>query len=155
MSALSFRPAGIGAIRLLSTMAIFAFTSFIAVDPFMVEGSIASLVQVRIVWILGACLLLGSTWTRIALRHATPIGMVLCVWTGSGVVLLTEMTGGASSPYWTMVMLTFFTVALILPMKAWQAALSFGSVALFYYAWMVGHDATGTSYTWVSSNAGI
>lgn len=136
-------------------MAAFAFASFIAVDPFMVEGSIADLVQVRVVWILGACLLLWSTWTRIALRHATAIGMVICVWTGSGVVLLTEMTGGASSPYWTMVMLTFFTVALILPMKAWQAAVSFGSVAVFYYAWMMGHDATGSSSAWVSSNGGI
>ena len=139
MSALSFRPESIGAIRLLSSMAIFAFTSFIAVDPYMIEGSIAALVQVRVVWILGACLLLWSTWTRIALRHATTIGMILCVWTGSGVVLLTEMTGGASSPYWTMVMLTFFAVALVLPMKAWQAALSFGAVAVFYYAWMMGH----------------
>lgn len=155
MSAFSLRPAGIGAIRLLSSMAVFAFTTFAAVDPFMVEGSIAALIQVRVIWILGACLLLWSTWTRIALHHATAIGMVLCVWTGSGVVLLTEMTGGASSPYWTMVMLTFFTVALVLPMKAWQAALSFGTVAVFYYAWIMGHDATGSNYTWVSSNAGI
>ena len=155
MSTFSLHPAGIGAVRLLSGMAIFAFSSFIAVDPFMVEGSIASLVQVRIGLILGAGLLLWSTWAPLAPRHATAIGMLICVWTGSGVVLLTELTGGASSPYWTMVMLTFFTVALILPMKAWQAALSFGSVAIFYYVWMTAHGATGSSADWVSSNAGI
>jgi len=155
MSTFSLHPAGIGAVRLLSGMAIFAFSSFIAVDPFMVEGSIASLVQARIAFILGAGLLLWSTWTPIAPRHITAIGMLVCVWTGCGVVVLTDMTGGASSPYWTMVMLTFFTVALILPMKAWQAALSFGSVAIFYFAWMTSQDATGSTADWVSSNAGI
>ena len=155
MSVFSLRPTSVGAVRLLAGMAIFAFTTFIAVDPFMVEGSIAPLVRVRIVWILGASLLLWSTWTRLAQHLPTAIGMAICIWTGSGVVVLTELTGGASSPYWTMVMLTFFTVALLLPMKAWQAALSFGSVALFYYAWMMANYATGSTSEWASSNAGI
>ena len=121
----------------------------------MVEGSIAALVQVRVVWILGASLLLWSTWTRIALRHATAIGMVICVWTGSGVVLLTEITGGASSPYWTMVMLTFFTVSTVLPMKSWQAAISYGVVAIFFDVWMITHNATTPTADWAGSNAGI
>ena len=155
MSVFSLHPTSLGAVRLLAAMAIFAFTAFIAVDPFMVEGSIEPLVKVRLVWIVGAALLLWSTWTRLARHGATAIGMAVCVWTGSGVVLLTELTGGASSPYWTMVMLTFFTVALLLPMKAWQAALSFGSVALFYYTWMMANDATGSTSEWASSSAGI
>ena len=146
---------GIGASRLLSCMAIFAFASFAAVDTFMIDEGIGTLFQVRVVFVLGATLLLGMTWTRLARQHATSIGMLLCVWTGVGVVILTELTGGASSPYWTMVMLTFFTVTLVLPMKAWQATLSFGSVAMFYSVWMVLHEATGSPANWASSNAGI
>ena len=136
-------------------VAIFAFASFSAVDLFMVDEGWGQLFQARVICVLGASILLGMTWTRLARRYATSIGVLLCVWTGAGVVILTEMTGGASSPYWTMVMLTFFTVTLILPMKAWQATLSFGAVAVFYSVWMVIHDATGSPANWASSNAGI
>ena len=81
MSVFSLHPTSVGAVRLLAGMAIFAFTAFIAVDPFMVEGSIEPLVKVRLVWILGAALLLWSTWTRLAHHGATAIGMAVCVWT--------------------------------------------------------------------------
>lgn len=155
MSVFASLPQGIGASRLLAGMSIFAFVTFSAVDPFMVDGPVVSLLLIRMVAVLGAALCLGMTWTRIARRYTRAIGIFLCLWTGVGVVILTEMTGGASSPYWTMVMLTFFTVALILPMKAWQAALSFGAVAVFYSVWMLLHDAMGPTASWASSNAGI
>lgn len=155
MSVFNSLPQGIGASRLLSGMSIFAFSSFSFVDPFMVEGPLDSLLQARAVFVLGAVFLFAVTWSRLAQEYATTIGVLICMWTGIGVVLLTEMTGGASSPYWTMVMLTFFTVALVLPMKAWQATLSFGAVAMFYSAWMVHHEVTGSPANWASSNAGI
>ena len=52
-------------------------------------------------------------------------------------------------------MLTFFTVASVLPMTVAQAILCFGSVALFYVAWFVSFEATASTLDWVMSNAGI
>ena len=98
-------------------MAIFAFASFAFVDPYLVEGSILPLYGVRLGLIAFS---LGLYWlsARPEMKaHAYQTGAVICMATGAGVVVLTEMTGGSSSLYWTMLMLTFFTASLIIPLR--------------------------------------
>jgi signal transduction histidine kinase/CheY-like chemotaxis protein len=142
-------------VRLLALMAIFAFVSFAAVDPFMTEGSVWPLIKMRAVSVVVVLGILAVSTTAAGERHRTLLGCLLGSWTGISVVILTEMTGGAASPYWTMVMLTFFTVALVLPMTVTQALLCFGSVVGFYNVWLVSMDATASMSDWVMSNAGI
>ena len=143
------------ATRLLCMMSIFAFVAFGFVDPFMVEGSIMPLLQTRLVCVLGGILLLLASKALPMRRYQSLIGSLVTIWTGCGVTLLTEQTGGADSAYWPMVMLTFFTVSTVLPMKPWQAAINYATVALFFDIWLLSHDATSSSADWAGSNAGI
>ena len=117
VDALSIMLLGSGqrATRLLCLLSVFAFSSFAFVDPYMIQGPVAPLLWVRLVAILGGLGVFGLTFTAMGQRMPVVLGGSICIWTGVGVVVLTEMTGGAASPYWTMVMLTFFTVALVLP----------------------------------------
>ena len=143
------------ATRLLCVLAGFAFTTFAAVDPYMVEGSVLSLYAVRAVAILG---IIGIFWLsgRSGMRvHAYKTGAAICLLTGVGVVVLTEMTGGPSSLYWTMLMLTFFTASLLMPFRPLQAAAVFVAIAGFYDIWMLVQDAIVDERSWVVSNAGV
>ena len=54
--------------------------------------------------------------------HAHKTGALICITTGVGVVILTELCGGSECIYWTMIMLTFFTSSLIMPFRPIQAA---------------------------------
>jgi signal transduction histidine kinase/CheY-like chemotaxis protein len=155
LPATSFAPNAMNPIRLLALMAIFAFVSFAAVDPFMIETSLWPLIKVRTLSVLVMIVVLAVSATSVGRRYPTFLGCFIGSWTGMAVVILTEMTGGAASPYWTMVMLTFFTVALVLPMTVTQALLCFGSVAVFYNVWMVSQQATASTMNWAASNAGI
>ena len=143
------------ATRLLCLMSLFAFASFAFVDPYLVEGSVLPLYGVRLALIAFS---IGLYWlsARPGMKvHAYRSGAVICMATGAGVVVLTEMTGGSSSLYWTMLMLTFFTASLIMPFRPLQAALVFVAIAGFYDVWMLTHDAVSDVRGWVLSNAGV
>ena len=143
------------ATRLLCLMALFAFASFAFVDPYMVEGSVLPLYGVRLA-LIAFCIGLYWLSARPGMKvHAYRSGAVICMATGAGVVVLTEMTGGSSSLYWTMLMLTFFTASLIMPFRPLQAALVFVAIAGFYDVWMLTHDAVSDVRGWVLSNAGV
>ncbi len=141
--------------RILCLMSIFAVASFAFVDPFLVEGSIWDLLKVRgVMLFFGVGLLLFSS-TSLGKKTPQIIGGGITLLTGFGVVVLTEQTGGADSFYWTMILLTFFTVALLLPMNAWLGLFYFGSIAIFFDFWLIFQDATGAGFAWITSNAGI
>lgn len=143
------------ATQLLCVMAIFAFTSFALVDLYLVEGSVLPLYAVR-GCIIAIILAIHTLSGRASMRnHAYKTGAAACLVTGCGVVILSEMTGGSSSLYWTMIMLTFFTASLIMPFRPLQAGLVFAGIAVFYDVWMIAWDAVVDTRSWVVSNAGI
>jgi len=143
------------ATRLLCVMAAFAFFSFALVDLYMVETSVAPLYVVRCVLIV-LCLFIFWFSNRPAMKpHAYKSGAAICIVTGVGVVLLTEMTGGSESLYWTMLMLTFFTASLIMPFRPLEAGAVFVVIALFYDVWLLLTGGAEDSMSWVLSNAGI
>ena len=143
------------ATRLLCVMAVFAFASFALVDLYMVETSVSPLYVVRCAAIV-LCLFIFWFSNRPAMRpHAYKSGAAICIVTGVGVVLLTEMTGGSESLYWTMLMLTFFTASLIMPFRPLEAGAVFVVIALFYDVWLLSTGGAEDSMSWVLSNAGI
>ncbi len=143
------------ATRLLCLMAVFAFSSFALVDLYMVETSVVPLYCLRFVMVC-VCLFIYWLAARPSMKvHAYRTGAVICIATGMGVVLLAQMTGGASSLYWTMIMLTFFTASLIMPFRPLHAGAVFATIALFYDVWIYLHDGALDSQGWVLSNAGI
>ena len=145
----------VAACRLICGMSIFAFVAFLAVDPFIFDGPLLPFWICRAVIVVVAAIILSLTWTAFGKKSISILSMAIAAWTGIGIVLLTELAGGASSFYWAMVMLTYFTCALVLPLTTRQALISFGSVAVFYFGWLVSNDATGSNEDWAASNAGI
>ena len=75
---------------------------------FTVTTPLEPFIKVRVVWPCAGCLPRWRRPGRSGSTRPTVIGIAVGVGTGFGVVIPTEMTGGAQSPYWTMVMLTFF-----------------------------------------------
>ncbi|MEC7946210.1 MAG: ATP-binding protein [Myxococcota bacterium] len=143
------------ATRLLCVLAIVAFSSFGLVDPFVYEGSLLPLYTVRGVAIAVSILLYWLTGRPGMNVRAYWTGAAISLLTGVVVVILTDLTGGTSSVYWTMLMLTFFTASLIMPFRPWQAAAVYFSLAGFYDVWMLARGAVTDSSSWVVSNAGI
>jgi signal transduction histidine kinase/CheY-like chemotaxis protein len=146
---------GVNAARLMCALSAFAFFSFAWVDPFLVEGSLTEIYGFRAFVVVMDILAFALTWSAWGKRHFIAIGTVVGVGTGIGVVILTEMTGGPSSPYWTMLVLTFFGITLILPQKPHHAALSLGFLALFYIFWMKTMAPEAETKHWAVSIAGI
>ena len=110
-------------------MAISAFVFFAAIDPFLAAGSIVPFMVYRGVIVCGGLAILALTCTSFGKKQIALLSMASVIWTGASVVLLTELAGGASNFYWAMVMVTYFTCALVLPLKTRQALASFLVVA--------------------------
>ena len=147
----------LAACRFVTAISMLGFLSFALCDRWMTDSAeqLWSLYVCRACIIAGCTVVLSATFTELGRRHISWLSMAIVVWTGFGVVLATELTGGASSIYWTMIMLTYFGASLIIPFKVWQAGVSFLTVAMFYVFWMIWNDATGTMMDWLSSNTGI
>ncbi len=148
-------PAMTKATRLLCGMAIFAFFMFAFVDPLVADRYSLNFIWVRLTLIaIVSGVFLGTRFvtTVPCMQH---LGGAVCVITGVGVVILTEMTGGADTGYWTMLMLTFFGSALVLPMRPMWALAYFSISAGFYALWLSIYDSTSDPASWASSNAGI
>lgn len=154
-SGLSRLEKSLKATRLLCIMAIFAFLSFSIVDLFMVDHSVLHLYAVRLVLVCSSSFIYWASGLKSMRIHAYKTGALICISTGVGVVILTEMSGGSESPYWTMVMLVFFTTSLIMPFRPIQAGFVFTTIAVFFDVWMILNDAIGSSRSWAMSNAGI
>ena len=87
----------LNAVRLLCLLSVFAFGSFAAVDPFMVNSTLAPLYWTRFIVVIGSLLVYGISHVDRMKPFAFQFGAGICIWTGMGVVLVTELTGGASS----------------------------------------------------------
>ena len=146
---------GANAARLLAALSAFSFFSFGLVDPFMIEGPVIDL------WIFrGALVVLNVgvfaiTLTHWGQKHFVTLGSFIGIYTGMGVIVLTAMTGGPSSAYWTMLMLTFFGVTLILPQRPWHAFHSYTFLVFFYVFWMKRNVTEIDPGDWSLSIAGL
>ena len=70
-------------------------------------------------------------------------------------VVLSGLSGGVSSPYWSMLILTFFGTSLLLPLRIRDAALLYGIIFLFYVLWMRVVDPERNLEAWSTSLAGL
>jgi len=141
------------ACRLFCLMSICSFIFFAPIDLFInTQGIFLSL---RAVVIAGVLLIFGLTFTQFGRSRATMLSITIVIWIGISVIWLTELAGGASCFYWTMVMLTYFTASLVLPFTTLQAFTCFLIVTIFYYVWLTINGVTGSTADWVVSNAGI
>jgi len=65
------------------------------------------------------------------------LGMLIIGLCGISVSNLTAMTGGSVSPYWTMIMLTFFGGTLMLRLSPFEAGIAYGTAILYHFANML------------------
>ena len=141
------------ACRLFCLMSICSFILFAPIDLFISTQGIFLIL--RAVVVAGGLLILGLTFTQFGRSYATTLSIAIAIWTGISVVFLTELAGGASCFYWTMVMLTYFIASLVLPFTTMQAFTCFLTVTIFYYFWLTLNHATASTADWVVSNASI
>ncbi len=71
---------------------------------------------------------------------------------GTGVIVLTQMTGGGSSRYHEALFLPIFGMALFVPWPAFVAGLSFSSTVLVYDAVLIYFGTEGPLGTWLTNN---
>lgn len=141
--------------RLMCQMSILAFISFLVVDPFMGPESLWTMAAVRGFFVLGGLSIWGLTYARKTHQIYLLASHLICIWTGIGVTVLTDLTGGVSSLYWTMIMLIFFIATLIHPDERRRVALTYGGIFLFFVGWMLLFDAAANSRDWAISTGGI
>ncbi len=143
------------ACRLFCLLSFCSFLIFSVIDPIVYSGPLVELLIYRLVVVAGTLLTFGLTFTQFGRNHATTLSMAIVVWIGIGLVLVTELTGGAGSYYWTVVMMTYSTAALVFPFTTWQAFNCFLIITVSYFGWLTIHDATGSTADWVVSNTCI
>ena len=143
------------ACRLFCLLSFGSFLIFSVIDPIVYSGPLVELLIYRLVVVAGTFFTFGLTFTQFGRNHATTLSMAIVVWIGLGLVLVTELTGGAGSYYWTVIMLTYSTAALVFPFTTWQAFNCFLIITISYFGWLTLHDATGSTADWVVSNTCI
>lgn len=131
-SLLALLSEGVNAARLLATLSAFAFTIFALVDPFLVTDGLTDLRLIRALLVASNGIIFCLTFTSWGKRHFVNLGTTVTVLTGLGVIILTRLTGGPSSPYWTMLMLTFFGTTLILPQRMGRALITYSCLTATY-----------------------
>ena len=141
--------------RLMCQMSILAFISFLFVDPFMGVDSLWTMVAVRVLFVLGGLGIYLLTYARKTLKTYLLASHLICVWTGMGVTILSYLTGGVSSLYWTMIMLIFFIATLVHPDRKSRVTLSYGSILVFFVCWMALFDRVGEPRDWAIATGGI
>ena len=132
ISLLALLSEGVNAARLMSVLSAFAFTIFALVDPYLITDGLTDLRLIRALFVLSDGVILWLTFTSWGTRNFINLGTAVTVLTGLGVIILTRLTGGPSSPYWTMLMLTFFGATLILPQRMGRALITYSCLTATY-----------------------
>ena len=131
-SLLALLSEGVNAARLMSVLSAFAFTIFCLVDPYLVTDGLTTIRLIRALLVVSNGVVFWLTFTSWGNRHFINLGTTVTVLTGLGVIVLTHLTGGPSSPYWTMLMLTFFGATLILPQRMGRALITYSALTVTY-----------------------
>lgn len=144
-------------VRLGAMLVAFAFFSFAFVDSVFEPGRPDLLLQIRIILVclaLSICLLSFIPF----FRHYLPIRVfsyLLVFISGGGVAVLTLLTGGSISPYWAMIILTFFGASLLFNFSVVSSLIVYLSVFIFYDFLLINSGEKIGTISFISSNAGI
>lgn len=119
---------------LVGALILFAHLLFIGADLGFPNANFHQLLYYRLTMSVVYTLLMALSLTRWgkrypAIRNLSMLMICLCAISVSN---LTTMTGGSSSPYWTMILLTYFGGTLILRLSVLEAGIAY-TIAFFYH----------------------
>ncbi|MCS6984749.1 MAG: serine/threonine-protein phosphatase [Leptospiraceae bacterium] len=142
------------AVPLVGGLIIFALLFFILADLGFPSAPHHELFKFRMQMAALFALLVLFSLTRWGKKPASLrlLAILLPVLCGFSVSWLTHLTGGSQSPYWTMIMLTYFGGTLILRLNVWEAAASY-LVVFGVHLWvilMIGRESYATPYFFTS-----
>jgi signal transduction histidine kinase len=140
-----------------SGLIAFAFVSFLPVDLSFAPGDIRPFILFRALIVLVALTVLFLSYTRWGRKHRAIRFLAYTVMTNCaiGVSWLTHMTGGSASPYWTMLMLTFFGGAMLLRFSITEAAILYGSHIAIYVLILLYRGESPLSPSFITSVGGM
>ncbi len=107
--------------RLGCLLAVAIVAAFGLLDPLVFPDRLALLFKVRLGWVTALLLFLGLLRTAFAHRHAVGMSVVVAVFLGVMVNVITGLTGGGTSPLYAGVLLVLFGMPLLFP---WPPALT-------------------------------
>ncbi|MFO1526366.1 MAG: hypothetical protein U1F16_10380 [Turneriella sp.] len=145
-------------LRLIGATVMFAFILFLPVDFFFSQHFVLRDFVIFRAGIVGTTILLTAlALTPWALHPLVMriIGAGIVSTACFGVSYLTYMTGGVTSPYWTMIMLVFFGTTLLLRFSLSEAFITYLVQWLIYNGVMLYTGADYTSSAFVTSSIGI
>ncbi|GAB4432519.1 MAG: hypothetical protein OHK0011_15400 [Turneriella sp.] len=118
---------------------IFAHIFFIGADLGFAQANFGQLVRYRLASAVFFALLTALCFTRWGRRYRSirSLSMAIICLCAVSVSNLTTMTGGSVSPYWTMIMLTYFGGTLILRLSPLEAGLAYGVAFAYHVANML------------------
>lgn len=116
----------------------FGLLFFILTDLGFPEAPFQKLLEFRIGMALIILIFTLLCFTKWGKKHwnIRILAFILLFLCGFSVSWLTMMTGGSQSPYWTMIILTFFGGTLILRLMVWEAFVLYASI-LGIYVWVI------------------
>jgi signal transduction histidine kinase len=107
--------------RLACLLAIAIVAAFGLLDPLLFPDRLALLLKLRLVWVTTLLLFLYLLRTPFAHRHAVGGSVVVALFLGVMVNVITGLTGGGTSPLYAGVLLVLFGMPLLFP---WPPALT-------------------------------
>ncbi len=107
--------------RLACLLAVAIVAAFGLLDPLVFPDRLALLFKVRLGWVTALLLFLCFLRTAFAHRHAVGVSVVVAVFLGVMVNVITGLTGGGTSPLYAGVLLVLFGMPLLFP---WPPALT-------------------------------
>lgn len=144
-------------VSVASALVIFAFFSFAFVDPFFHKANPQEFIffRVIVITIALAVLMLSVSPLRALPWVMRLLGFLIVTDAGYGVSRLTLMTGGVQSPYWTMLMLTFFGGSMVLRFSALEAFFIYALQVVIYAFVMLNGGESSTHPAFLTSVGGI
>ena len=144
-------------LRLTCWLIAVAAVSFALVDPIFNASRVTELLITRAVLTTFVLTIIGLSYISafqkaITIRASSYAATVAC---GHGVAVLTYLTGGSSSPYWSMILVTFFGTTLLLRLSLIEAVCLFSPTLFFYDGLLLWAGESISSVGFVVSNAGI
>lgn len=144
-------------LRRTALLVTFGAVSFALVDPIFGSQNIELLLAIRFGLAVLAMGIFALTFYRPARASGTLRGMsyVLTFCSGVGVALLTQLTGGANSPYWAMELVVFFGTTFLLRFTTIEATVLFVGVLASYDLMLLANGEKLATVGFVTSNAGM
>ncbi|MDW8307015.1 MAG: hypothetical protein RML34_08130 [Leptospiraceae bacterium] len=122
-----------------AALVVFAHLFFIGADLGFPEADFGQLLRYRLAVSVLFMLLCGLCLTRWGkkYRNIRILSMVIVCLCAVSVSNLTTMTGGSKSPYWTMIILTYFGGTLLLRLSVLEAGIAYLAAYLYHIANML------------------